>query len=220
MRGTRQRFSRAWRIFTACVRVAVILIALAVFLLACRYQVRNLIPGMSTSMMSTEWYACRVGGQTIWYISDGASFTLGLVSADQALLAFPVEQQSVSGAGLRMFPSISTRESIWQQIGLVSRTITLPLEWRPLGSTRAYLAQYNAWGYGIRLPYPVAQFLSALIVGVAAVVLLRRLRRWMLRRSRRMSGCCEECGYDLRAGHEKCPECGAVSHVQAATLMN
>jgi hypothetical protein len=39
-----------------------------------------------------------------------------------------------------------------------------------------------------------------------------RLRDWRLRR-----GLCQNCGYDLRAGHERCPECGSTPPVQGST---
>jgi hypothetical protein len=45
------------------------------------------------------------------------------------------------------------------------------------------------------------------VFGLAAVLPVTRL---LLRRKRRLPGCCASCGYDLRATPDKCPECGTV----------
>ncbi len=49
----------------------------------------------------------------------------------------------------------------------------------------------------------------AVVVAVGSVVIRRR---W-LRRRRQAVGCCEVCGYDLRASQGRCPECGQRSVV-------
>ena len=45
-------------------------------------------------------------------------------------------------------------------------------------------------------------------MGVYAVASDLRGDLWR-KKARRNFGLCEECGYDLRAGHARCPECGA-----------
>jgi hypothetical protein len=54
---------------------------------------------------------------------------------------------------------------------------------------------------GVVIPY----WFIALIAGIAPV-------RWVIRRMRAarntVAGACPHCGYDLRASHDRCPECG------------
>jgi hypothetical protein len=57
---------------------------------------------------------------------------------------------------------------------------------------------YAAWV----IPY----WAPTLLVSIPALVAARRLVRRYVRRRR---GLCRECGYDLRASGERCPECGA-----------
>ena len=45
---------------------------------------------------------------------------------------------------------------------------------------------------------------------VTAIVPLRFGRHWLRRRRRIRRGHCAECGYDLRASRDRCPECGTT----------
>jgi hypothetical protein len=54
--------------------------------------------------------------------------------------------------------------------------------------------------------------LWAASLGLSGLPVLRRLApRWRRRRQAATTGRCAQCGYDLRATPERCPECGAIS---------
>jgi hypothetical protein len=69
--------------------------------------------------------------------------------------------------------------------------------------------EVNSWNgsvtdYKISAPF---WFLTPLFGGIASIPLWRAIRR----RRRRKMGRCVECGYDLRATPDRCPECGATA---------
>jgi hypothetical protein len=76
--------------------------------------------------------------------------------------------------------------------------LRLPPGWRP-GQAESYALFRTIW-----IPYWFISF-PFLIMGVS--IIARRLKR-RLRSGR--SGGCPQCGYDLRATPDRCPECGAV----------
>jgi hypothetical protein len=56
----------------------------------------------------------------------------------------------------------------------------------------------------VSVPYWLPALLAALLPAVWVAFFLRRRRR----RARLRKGLCVACGYDLRAGGDRCPECG------------
>lgn len=60
--------------------------------------------------------------------------------------------------------------------------------------------------YGTRIVIPVWPLFLAFCL--SGLLFLRRWRRLVRQAQRQRLGLCQECGYDLRASKDRCPECG------------
>jgi hypothetical protein len=66
----------------------------------------------------------------------------------------------------------------------------------------SFVEKYDA----LTLPY------GSFVAVAATSWLLLAWRYWRDRAARRIAaGLCAACGYDLRGGHDRCPECGAIA---------
>jgi hypothetical protein len=91
----------------------------------------------------------------------------------------------------------------WQPAGAWSRMLT---RWQRLGfdyerTTQSFLGDPRYGWLTVTAPYWSLTL-------VAALPLLVRTARVLHRRRRAAAGLCRNCGYDLRASGDRCPECG------------
>lgn len=70
--------------------------------------------------------------------------------------------------------------------------------WTGFALARIRQTGFSAWD--IRVPYWLPLLLSA----IAPIL-------WYRRRHRYPRGACQQCGYDLRASPDRCPECGTIA---------
>jgi predicted amidophosphoribosyltransferase len=68
----------------------------------------------------------------------------------------------------------------------------------------------------VGMPHWLLMILFMLLPAWAGV---RRIRAWLRRRRQERLGLCANCGYDLRATPDRCPECGMVVSKEGAAVV-
>jgi len=128
------------------------------------------------------------------------------VISDSGLLLIGVETYTVLDR--------SQTQSGFARLGTMKRGVTIQSTAHPaiwFDGHGFWADEYVDWQAGyinrecfVRFPWWVVNLAMAIIVTPGFVLIWReRRRRWRIGR-----GLCVECGYDLRASPQRCPECG------------
>ncbi len=139
------------------------------------------------------------GGPGTYHDSTDAFATYGLFGAGYLRMHHPTTQEWPASPHWRFNTTPAAPlawERRWWVLGFSHWRVKFP-------PNAAHSGMYVV---GFSIPH----WFIALLFGVAPGMSARRW--WLARRRRRrlLAGLCANCGYDVRAGGERCPECGTA----------
>lgn len=139
---------------------------------------------------------------TLDYLSKHSSFWLVMVTSERGRLDISTsryQQPLQMDIGYAPIPE-----------GLLPPKLDYDPGWSPLGFDVVNVEK--AWGHtvAVGIPHWFASVFSA-------VLPVRWFWKWRRDRLAKRKGLCPQCGYDLRATPNRCPECGTVIPAQTAS---
>lgn len=201
MRKFLQRLSGGVRILLWIVKGMLLLIALGVMVLWPVSCTRWMQVSVERSDVRAEWWQVHVASASI---TNGRMFAGGETETDRGIM-------EVVLMGSRPEPPKLGQEWKWRYNSISARVDGQslsssfgPLQWEWNDSTQPNLFMSVRY---FSAPCWLVSPALALWPLTSLFLLLRRRRR---RRHREFAGCCDQCGYDLRATPDRCPECGKV----------
>jgi hypothetical protein len=170
---------------------------------------------LSILFVSLSLFAC-LALSAVWLRSG---FVADQFGSDNGSRLFTIS----SGAGLLHFdrmtynPPSAPREGRWGLTGQARSGRSWPVfHWQWLPSTdltTRTLSGTVVTRHLTTVPYWIPTLITSLLPAMS-------LRRWIAdhlqTRRRRKAGLCPNCGYDLRASKDRCPECGTPVPAQPA----
>jgi len=150
------------------------------------------------------WMEYAWGDRGVVFVSDGQLIWL-LVERNPRIPKYIAEQ----GGGFHGARTLGGSDNLWSG---------LPRSF--LGQT-GFQASYHVgpgaliWQREFSAPYWFPTFTFGL---PPAIWFYIRIKRWQRKQKRIAAGLCGQCGYDLRASPERCPECGAACPVASQSL--
>ena len=164
-------------------------------------SVVSLLLFMATvGLWARSYYVCDALSRTR-LAPDGSPRVVTVVFAsDTGQLSY---QRMTRGGGLAHWPAAEAQARVHGWMRETTKPRVRDHAWWPRKHHIAVALSSTAIGVGYIMPLWIVTLLLAL-PGICVA------SQWALRRRRHQHNLCVDCGYDLRATPDRCPECGAV----------